>query len=209
VITASEQGTGFRDGVMNFKSVGEFALPEYPELKLHFPPILDIIDYFDREGFTRIHTSTPGTLGILSLFIAKLMDIPVSGTYHTDIPQYVGNLTDDSFLEDVAWNYMIWFYNLLDEVMVPSVSTRSQLIERGLIASKVKPLPRWVDMKIFSPAKRDPQFWRGYGLGDELKFLYVGRVSKEKNLEVLANAFMRLTNPVEQGTLIIFGDGPY
>jgi glycosyltransferase involved in cell wall biosynthesis/predicted metal-dependent phosphoesterase TrpH len=209
VITASEQDTGFREGVMNFKSVGEFALPEYPELKLHFPPILDIIDYFDREGFTRIHTSTPGTLGILSLFVAKLMDVPVSGTYHTDIPQYVGNLTDDSFLEDVAWNYMIWFYNLMNEVMVPSASTRSQLIERGLIASKVKPLPRWVDMELFSPAKRDPQFWRGYGLGDELKFLYVGRVSKEKNLQVLADAFMRLTNPVEQGTLIIVGDGPY
>ncbi|HUI45175.1 MAG TPA: glycosyltransferase [Nitrospirota bacterium] len=209
VITASEQDTGFRNGVMNFKSVGEFSLPEYPDLKLHFPPMLDIIDYFDRESFTRIHASTPGTLGILSLFISKLMDIPISGAYHTDIPQYVGSLTNDSFLEDVAWNYMIWFYNLMDEVMVPSASTRSQLIERGLVSSKVKPLPRWVDTKMFSPGKRDPTFWRSHGLGDELKFLYVGRVSREKNLELLANAFTGLIDSGDRSTLIIVGDGPY
>lgn len=209
VITASEQETGFRNGVMNFKSIGEFALPEYPELKLHFPPVLDIIDYFDREGFTSIHTSTPGTLGLLSLFIAKLMDIPISGTYHTDIPQYVKSLTNDSFLEDVAWNYMIWFYNLMDEVMVPSSSTRSQLVKKGLVPGKVKPLPRWVDPDVFSPEKKDPDLWLRCGLDGELKFLYVGRLSREKNLDLLANAFISLTNSGARSNLILVGDGPY
>ncbi|HYA87544.1 MAG TPA: glycosyltransferase [Nitrospirota bacterium] len=209
VITANDQETGFKNGVMNFKSIGKFALPEYPELQLHFPPVLDIIDYFDRQGFTRIHASTPGTLGLLSLFIAKLMDIPISGTYHTDIPQYVKSLTDDSFLEDVAWNYMVWFYNLMEEVMVPSSSTRRQLVEKGLLAGKVKPLPRWVDSVAFSPGKRDPNLWLRCGLDGELKFLYVGRLSREKNLELLANAFISLTDSGSPSNLILVGDGPY
>ncbi|MBF0505750.1 MAG: glycosyltransferase [Nitrospirae bacterium] len=209
VITSTHEETGCKDGVMNFKSVGDFALPEYPDLTLHFPPILDIIDYFEKEEFTRIHASTPGTLGLLALFIAKLMNIPISGTYHTDIPQYVKSLTNDTFLENVAWNYMIWFYNLMEEVMVPSSSTRQQLIQKGLIADKAKPLPRWVDTDIFSPAKKDPYLWRRYGLGDAVKFLYVGRVSKEKNLEILARAFKEVVDSGNICDLIIAGDGPY
>jgi len=70
------------------------------------------MEYIEREGFTRIHISTPGTVGLLGLLVARLMDIPAAGTYHTDIPQYVRNLTDDEFLEKAAWNYMIWLGGL-------------------------------------------------------------------------------------------------
>ena len=209
VITSSSEDTSFKDGVMNFKAIGDFSLPEYPELKLHFPPILDIIDYFEREGFTRIHVSTPGTMGLVGLFIAKLMNMPLAGTYHTDIPQYVKKLTNDSFLENVAWNYMIWFYNQMEEVMVPSASTRKQLIKKGLAAEKVKPLPRWVDTQVFTPAKKDLFYWEKYQLNGNIKFLYVGRVSKEKNLKLLADAFKDAFDRGYSCNLIIVGDGPY
>jgi glycosyltransferase involved in cell wall biosynthesis len=209
VITSSPNPTGYENGVMNFRSIGDFILPEYPELKLHFPPILDVIDYFEREGFTRIHVSTPGTVGLLGLSIAKLMDFPVAGTYHTDIPQYVRSLTSDEILERAAWGFMIWFYNQMDEVMVPSASTRTQLIERGLAAEKTRPLPRWVDTRQFSPERRDPLFWEKYSSGEGLKFLYVGRVSREKNLDLLADACSVLAADSTSFQLVIVGDGPY
>ena len=152
VITSSPNPTGYENGVMNFRSIGDFILPEYPELKLHFPPVLDVIDYFEREEFTRIHVSTPGTVGLLALSIAKLMDFPIAGTYHTDIPQYVRSLTSDEILERAAWGFMIWFYGQMDEVMVPSASTRNQLIERGLPEEKTRPLPRWLTSRTFHPS---------------------------------------------------------
>jgi glycosyltransferase involved in cell wall biosynthesis len=194
---------------MNFKCIGDFSLPEYPELRLHFPPILDVIDFFERDGFTRIHVSTPGTLGLLALFMAKLMDVPVAATYHTDIPQYVRSLTNDEFLENAAWQYMIWFYNQMAEVTVPSASTRTQLVEHGLPVEKTKPLPRWVNTEQFSPAKRDPAFWDKHGMTDGVKSLYVGRVSKEKNLELLADAFAEVVKTGNKCWLVIVGDGPY
>jgi glycosyltransferase involved in cell wall biosynthesis len=209
VITSSPEITSFNDGIMNFKSFGTFAMPEYPELKLSFPPLLDIIDYVEREGFTRFHVSTPGTVGLASLMISKLLDIPISGTYHTDIPQYVKSLTNDAFLEDVAWSYMIWFYNLMDEVMVPSASTRKQLMERGIAAEKAKPLPRWVDTDTFNPEKRDQYKWTRHGLAGAVKFLYVGRISKEKNLELLADSYKSFIDSGMPVNLIIVGDGPY
>jgi glycosyltransferase involved in cell wall biosynthesis len=209
VITSSPNPTGYENGVMNFRSVGDFVLPEYPELKLHFPPVLDVIDYFEREEFTRIHVSTPGTVGLLALSIAKLMDFPIAGTYHTDIPQYVRSLTSDEILERAAWGFMIWFYGQMDEVMVPSASTRTQLIERGLPAEKTRPLPRWVDVGNFSPDHRDPGFWDRYGSSEGLKILYVGRVSREKNLELLAEAFVALRGERVAAQLVIIGDGPF
>jgi hypothetical protein len=86
VITSGDGSQAAPAGVKQFQAVGDFVLPEYPELKLSFPPILDVLNYIEKEGITRIHISTPGTVGLLGLLIARLMNIPVAGTYHTDIP---------------------------------------------------------------------------------------------------------------------------
>jgi glycosyltransferase involved in cell wall biosynthesis len=104
---------------------------------------------------------------------------------------------------------MIWFYGQMDEVMVPSASTRTQLIERGLAAEKTRPLPRWVDVQNFSPERRNPDFWDRFGSSEGLKFLYVGRVSREKNLELLAEAFMTICVERVAAQLVIIGDGPF
>ncbi|MEI6205168.1 MAG: glycosyltransferase [Desulfuromonadales bacterium] len=210
VITSGDSGEDSVEGVKKFLSVGDCVLPEYPELKLNFPPILDVMDFIEREGFTRIHVSTPGTVGLLGLLIARLMDIPVAGTYHSDIPQYVRSLTNDEFLEKAAWSYMIWFYGQMEEVMVPSAGTREQLRSRGLPPERMKPLPRWVDTETYSPDMRNPIFWksRGIGLGGAV-LLYVGRVSREKGLEMLADAFRELVDAGSAIVLAIIGDGPY
>jgi glycosyltransferase involved in cell wall biosynthesis len=138
------------------------------------------------------------------------MDIPVAGTYHTDIPQYVRSLTNDEFLEQAAWSYMIWFYSQMEEVMVPSVGTREQLAARGLPQERMKPLPRWVDTDVYSPDMRNPSFWksRGVGMGRTV-LLYVGRVSREKGLEILTEAFRELVDSGAAIALAIIGDGPY
>jgi len=209
VITSDQDPEKKMDGVVKFRSVGDFVLPEYPELKLNFPPILDIMDYVEREGFTRIHISTPGTVGLLGLLIARMMDIPVAGTYHTDIPQYVRSLTNDEFLEQAAWSYMIWFYNQMEEVLVPSAGTRDQLVSKGLSQQKMKPLPRWVDTELFSPSNRDQLFWSNRGLKGGTTLLYVGRVSKEKSLDLLTVSFRELVDNGEDISLAIIGDGPY
>ncbi|MDA8414200.1 MAG: glycosyltransferase [Desulfobacteraceae bacterium] len=210
VITAGDDGADAVEGVKKFPSVGDFVLPEYPELKLNFPPILDVMDFIEREGFTRIHISTPGTVGLLGLLIARMMDIPVAGTYHTDIPQYVRSLTNDEFLEQAAWSYMIWFYSQMEEVMVPSVGTREQLFARGLPQERMKPLPRWVDTEVYTPAMRDPVFWTGRGIAPgRIVLLYVGRVSREKGLEMLAQAFRELVDGGAAIALAVIGDGPY
>jgi glycosyltransferase involved in cell wall biosynthesis len=148
-------------------------------------------------------------MGLLGLALGKLLDIPVAATYHTDIPRYVGRLTNDVFLENTAWSFINWFYNQMDEVLVPSKSTRDQLVEHGLAPEKVLPLPRWVDTDAFSPSRRDPALFAADDMSSSVNFLYVGRISKEKNLGLLADAFASLIQGGHEVQLIIVGDGPY
>jgi glycosyltransferase involved in cell wall biosynthesis len=209
VIGCSNQPTGRTLSGMNFQAIGDFGVPEYPGMTLHFPPILDVIDFVDRENFDRVHVSTPGPQGLLGLLVGRLMGLPVTGTYHTDIPRYVGRLTADQSLEETAWNYIMWFYNQLDEVLIPSRSTRDQLLARGLSPEKARPLPRWVDTEMFTPELRDCSLWAAYGADQGPKLLYVGRVSREKNLELLVDAFMELQATGSSAWLVVAGDGPY
>ena len=149
--------------IKNFKPIGEFELPEYELQKLSFPPILRMLDYIQREGFTEIIISTPGPIGLTALAAAKMLNLQTSGIYHTDFPQYIRILTDDSFLESVAWNYMHWFYGQLDSVFVNSEEYRRSWIARGFAPEKLKILPRGLDTTLFSPEHRDPAFWQKFG----------------------------------------------
>ena len=210
VVTCRSEVADHGVPLKNFQPIGEFELPEYELQRLSFPPVLQIFDWLQREGFSEIIISTPGPLGLCALAAAKTLGLPVSGIYHTDFPQYVRILTDDSFMETLTWNYMHWFYSQLDTVYVNSADYRKCWIERGIPADRIRILPRGLDTRLFEPAKRDRSFWSARGLRDgEIGMLFVGRVSKEKNLDLIVSAARRLA---ERGTPVrplIVGDGPY
>lgn len=210
VITCRSEVADHGIPLKNFKPIGEFELPEYELQRLSFPPVLQIFDYLERGGFSEIIISTPGPTGLSALAAAKTLGIRAVGIYHTDFPQYVRILTDDSFMETLTWNFMHWFYSQLDVIYVNSEDYRKCWIERGIAREKLHILPRGLDTLNFHASKRDPEFWRSRGLREgETGMLFVGRVSKEKNLDVLVAATRRLAESKVPVRPIIVGDGPY
>jgi glycosyltransferase involved in cell wall biosynthesis len=196
--------------IKNFPPIGEFELPEYELQKLSFPPILQMLDYIQREKFTEIIISTPGPVGLTGLLAAKMLNLRTSGIYHTDFPQYIRILTEDNFLESVAWRYMHWFYGQLDTVFVNSEEYRQSWIKRGFDPTKLKIFPRGLDTELFHPARRDPAFFEKFGAQNgEVRLLYVGRVSREKDLDLLATAYRRLRDEGLSIQLFVVGHGPY
>ena len=194
--------------VRNFRPIGEFELPEYELQKLSFPPVLQILDYVQREQFSEIIISTPGPMGLTGLLAAKMLNLRTSGIYHTDFPEYIRILTEDRFLESLAWTYMRWFYGQQDTVFVNSEQYRQSWVDRGIEAGKLMILPRGLDTELFNPGRRVPGFWEKFGAKVQLRqssraggatssaqlrtktglqsstvevvrLLYVGRVSKE------------------------------
>ena len=211
VVVASRTNLQLSDiPIKNFPPIGEFELPEYELQKLSFPPILQMLDYIQRERFTEIIISTPGPVGLTALLAAKMLNLQTSGIYHTDFPQYIRILTEDSFLESMAWRYMQWFYGQLDTVFVNSEDYRQSWIKRGLDPAKLKILPRGLDTELFHPARRDPAFFEKFGTcNGEVRLLYVGRISREKDLDLLVTAYRRLRNEGLPIQLFVVGHGPY
>jgi glycosyltransferase involved in cell wall biosynthesis len=194
--------------IKNFPPVGEFEIPEYELQKLSFPPFLDMLDYIQRERFTELIISTPGPIGLCALGCAKLLGLRTSGIYHTDFPQYARFLIDDAFMETMVWNYMQWFYGQTDMIYVNSEFYRRAWIDRGIPPDKLRIFPRGLDTELFSPTLRDPTFWPKRG-GRGTVLLYVGRVSKEKDLHLLAEIMPSLRAKNGPLTLAIVGEGPY
>ena len=169
-----------------------------------------MLDYIQRERFSEIIISTPGPIGLTALLAAKMLNLQTSGIYHTDFPQYVRILTEDSFLESVTWRYMQWFYGQLDTVFVNSEEYRQSWIKRGLDPAKLKIFPRGLDTELFHPRRRNSAFFEKFGARNgEVRLLYVGRVSREKNLDLLAEAYRRLRDEGLSIQLVVVGHGPY
>jgi glycosyltransferase involved in cell wall biosynthesis len=192
----------------NFRPLGKFRLPEYESQELSVPPALELLEYFERQKFCELIISTPGPLGLAALAAGRLLGLHVTGIYHTDFPHYVQQLTQDDRLEALTWRYMQWFFGQVDTLFVPSEYYRGQLTERGFDPARLRLLRRGVDSGQFSPQRRDPEFWRRHGLPEGFKYLYVGRMSREKNLDLLLAAFAELRRGGTNAQLAMVGDGP-
>jgi len=196
------------EGVINFPPVGVFMIPEYELQKLSFPPLLEFLDHVVRRGYTELILSTPGPVGLTGLLAAKLLGLRVSAIYHTDFPQYARFLSeDDPMMEGIAWNYMHWFYSQMDRVYVNSQKYLDRWVEMGLAREKLAILPRGLETDVFDRRHRDPEFWRKRGARGKV-VLYVGRISKEKELDFLAQVAERMKG--DPGVNFAFvGDGPF
>ena len=209
VITCENETRPDMKGIRNFEPIGFHSLPEYPEQKLFYPPFLDMLRFCYEQNFTHLHSATPGPIGLAALAIARILKLPIVGTYHTSLPQYAGYLTNDPAVEELMWKYVLWYYDQMELIYVPSRSTRNELIGKGIAPAKVRLFPRGVNTVRFHPSKRDLQFLRQYIDVDTFKLLYVGRVSKEKDLPLLAEVFRQLCQSNDQVSLLVAGDGPY
>jgi len=196
--------------LLNFKPLLEFSLPGYKTQQVAIPPAVEIYHEIERRRFDELLISTPGPLGVVALTAARRLGIPVSGIYHTDFPAYVRHLVGAS-LEDPTWSVMRWFYGGMERVYVRSHAYRELLLDNGFTAEQVRVMPRGVDTGEFRPEHRDPAFWGHHGgRGDGVfRFLSVGRVSKEKNLDLMLAAFDAFLATGRDAELAIVGDGPY
>ena len=196
----------------NFAPLVSRPMPYYDELKVNIPPVLEVLEWADRQQFDVIHVSTPGPMGLVGLLAAKMLRVPVLATYHTDFPAYVEKLTGDHRQAGNVAMFMRWFYKLPEAVFTRSVSYRFNLTDLGVKEERICPMKPGIDLDKFNPSKADAGVLRSLGV-DLAKtpnvLLYAGRVSVEKNLPLLVRAFKQLSTRRKDVHLVIAGDGPY
>jgi glycosyltransferase involved in cell wall biosynthesis len=209
VHTSTNNPTVVSPARKNFKPMLSRPLPYYPDQPLSIPPLAEVLEWADRQQFDAIHVHTPGPMGLCGWLVARMLRVPLLGTYHTDFPGYVQNLTGDYRSTTAATAYMKWFYGQTQSTFSRSKEYRGKLREMGFADEKLTMTLPGVDNEKFSPQARDPKIWETRGIKETYKLFYAGRVSLEKNLPFLADAFKRLCAHRNDVALVIAGDGPY
>jgi glycosyltransferase involved in cell wall biosynthesis/predicted metal-dependent phosphoesterase TrpH len=189
-------------GRKNFSPLLSRPFPFYEPLRLNLPPLLEILEWSDRQQFDAIHVSTPGPMGLCGWIVARMLRVPMLATYHTDFPAYVARLARDHRITRGTIEYMKWFYGQAAAVFTRSKSYRFNLHDLGVPDEKMRTIPAGIDLAKFKPDARR-------AVSSSCRLLYCGRVSVEKNLPMLVEMFRLLNRKRPDAVLVVAGDGPY
>ena len=196
-------------GIVRLPTVLRHRLAEYPQVVFGIPQISSLLHYLISNQIDLVQCSTPGPVGVAGLVAGRLAGIPVIGQYHTDLPEYATAILGDPVVGAMISRYVGWFYSALDRVLVPSRAVEERLLALKVPADRLLPIPRGIDLQLFSPDRRSEHAFGDFGLNGEPKVLYVGRLSKEKGLDALLDGFGLLGEELPAAKLVMVGDGPY
>jgi len=184
-------------------AVAEVDIPFYAGLKVGVPSLPAIVETLAEGRYDLVHLCSPGPAGVAAAVIARVMDVPVLGSYHTELAVYAGLRTADPKLEFLARAAIAAFYDQCNVVLSPSPASDEVLRSMGIAEERIGRWDRGVDIERFSPAKRDDELLPG-----ELTVLYVGRLTKEKGADLLADAFLAARERDPRLHLCLAGGGP-
>jgi len=177
-----------------------------PKSRLAMPAHWDINRICDDFMPDLIHVTTEMGIGFRGMRYAESRGIPLVMSYHTDYYKYLKYHNLD-FLRPFVESYLAWFYSLSCRTLVPSRCTLEELSQMGYRNLDI--WSRGIDTSKFSPEFRNEELRRTIADGKFI-FLYVGRLSAEKSLDLLLYAACELENHFPGRTAFIFtGDGPY
>lgn len=194
---------------MNLEACYSFRLPYYKQYIVKIPSLLKALKKFNEYEPDEIFISTPGPMGMLGALTAKLFNIPMTGIYHTDFYLELKEIVEDDSIVETMEGYTRWFYSLMDDIKVPTTSYMDILERRGYDRSKMSIFPRHIDKNIFSYCPPEKLNGAKLHLPAGLNLLYVGRISKDKNLEFLINVYREARRRVDDINLIVTGNGPF
>lgn len=179
--------------------LGSLPLPGYGNVRLAWPTrrLRAALAAFRPDV---VHLASPFVLGAWGSKAAAELGVPSVAVYQTDVPGYAAAY-GVGLGEALAWRWIRRVHGRAALTLAPSSVTAAQLVAAG-----VPNVGRWgrgVDTELFHPAHRDEALRAELAPGGELLVGYVGRLAREKRVELLAAAARRPGVRV-----VVVGDGP-
>jgi len=189
-------------------AVAEVDIPYYPGLKVGVPSVPAVVETLAEGRYDVVHLCSPGPAGIAAGLLARVMNVPVVGSYHTELVAYAGLHSGDAGVQALVAAVMGAFYGACQVVLSPSPASDDRLRALGVPGERVARWDRGVDTERFHPGLRTPNLFRG-----EMNVLYAGRLTREKGTSLLAEAFLAARERAarENGPdlhLVLAGGGP-
>ena len=124
--------------VQRFTPIGVYEFSDLPGHRIIYPPVLEMLDYCFTKDIRHLHLAGAGPTCLAGLFIARFLKLPVEATFTDAIPRLARVVTRDAFIEDLTWKYLVWFYNQVQTVFVPSHEARQELEDKGVAPDKLR-----------------------------------------------------------------------
>ncbi len=171
------------------------------------------LDEFDPEA---VHIQTEFSIGAMGRRYCRKRGLPIMSTCHTFYEMYVKwylPFLPDFVARPVVKTWMRSVYAHDELIVIPSRRIRDIMLSYG-IDKEYAVIPTGVDERIFYPRPEKGKAYRQEldelwpGVAECPLLVYVGRISQEKNLEMLADAMRRVFAEEPDVYLAMVGDGP-
>lgn len=222
-----------RRGKVDIRRYYSLPIPTYKDAHLTVPDLLDIYKSMSVMDPDIIHFHTPGSLGLVGVLMAKIMNLPLVGTYHTlfsEVLDYVSvRRRLDKYLaaidkaaagvgmdlgllrngeknetEESTAQKLTW--TVVNRIYNYSdkIVCPSQAIKRELVVRNIDQ----DKLAVINNGLDIKRFWpkKSYRMGNRI--LHVGRLGFEKNVDVVIRAFSQIQAQLPRMSLVIAGDGP-
>lgn len=193
------------ENVYRFYSVPS---PTNTDYSLPIPILPGLNSLLKKLKLDVIHVQSPFLTGQAGLHYAKKYNIPLLFTYHTRYDQYVHYVpVAQDLAKDLTIKYSSKFCNNCDHVIVPSKEIE-EIVRDFAVRTPISVIPTGVPLDKFQGQSED---WlrEHYNIPEQNKILlFVGRLTKEKNLPFLIKTFVRVKQFYPDCSLVITAQGP-
>lgn len=161
-----------------------------------------------------IHTQTEFSLGLLGVWIAKELRIPVVHTYHTQYEDYVRYIAKGMVIRPSMVKYIVrGFMSDLDGVICPSEIVYDLLMKYKVKVEK-RVIPTGIELTKFErpeiTSENIADLREKLGISNQgTMLLSLSRVSYEKNIQAVLAALPAVLEENPDVKLVVAGDGPY
>ncbi len=188
-------------------------LPFYMNNKYHFSPspffqINKIIKNFKPDI---VNVCSPYPIGACTIICAKKYKIPIVGSIHILPENMLSPFLNSRYyqiLNKYAWSYLIYFFNMVDVATIPTKTGGKMYVDRGL-KTRINPISNGVNTEIFNPNNDGTYLTKKFKIPKEKIVLYTGRMSSEKNLDILVKAIPYVIKEIDAHFLFCGSGGTY
>ncbi|MEP7351336.1 MAG: glycosyltransferase family 1 protein [Sphingorhabdus sp.] len=188
-------------------SVPSIAIPNRPEYRIPLSLSGRVKRDLDRFSPNVVHISSPDRVARQAVKWAGRRNLPVLCSVHTRFETYF-RYYNMSFAEPLVEAWLRKLYRKCDALVAPSESF-AQVLREQRMNYDIDIWSRGVDREIFNPGRRDMDWRRSNGMGDDVPVVgFLGRLVMEKGLDVFSDAIDQLSRRQVPHKVMVIGEGP-
>jgi glycosyltransferase involved in cell wall biosynthesis len=181
-------------------------VPTYGELRFGLPSKGRLVKLWAEQRPDIVHVVTEGPLGWSAVTAARKLALPLSSSFHTNFHSYSQHYRL-GLLKSPIESYLRKLHNRTQATMVPTHAMQQELQGRGY--DNVTLVSRGVAIEQFKPERRSEALRASWGAQpDDPVVILVGRLAKEKNVNLLVSAYQAIKTRLPRARLVLVGDGP-